>query len=326
MASSRPASSPGFPPHSANTLGCAAGSWTGLVVPGGGTAPCRGPAAQDGSWRESCGRSPLPADSRSPLPAAGGSALPAGRGSALPAAGGSALPAGRGSALPAAGGSPLPAVGGSALPAAGGSPLPAGRGSALPAGRGSALPAAGGAGVCGGSAIPGGDAASSPSAGRRRRPARPPWPWSRRSTRWTPGTSREPVRPCIAATSSVPGELTAASRVRPAPAVPSGHGSGCPGSLSRASPDSISGCGRTHPVPGGIVPATIARVVLIRLAMPAAALVYPRQAETAPSAAAVAAPRLSWVNAISSARSAVAVPMPWPSISWMSAGSTPACR
>ena len=65
---------------------------------------------------------------------------------------------------------------------------------------------------------------------------------------------------------AVPSELTAASRV------PSGHASGRSGSRSRVSPASMSGCGRAHPVPGGIVPVAIARAALIRLAIPVAAL------------------------------------------------------
>jgi hypothetical protein len=116
----------------------------------------------------------------------------------------------------------------------------------------------------------------------------------------------------------VPSEFTAASRV------PSGHGSGCAGIRSSASPDAMSGCGRAQPVPGGIVPAAIATAVLTRLATPAAALVYPILADTAPSAATALPPRLSWASAASSARSLAAVPVPWPSMSWMSRGSIPA--
>ncbi len=48
------------------------------------------------------------------------------------------------------------------------------------------------------------------------------------------------------------------------------------------------------------------------------------QAETAPSAVTALPPRLSCVSAASSAESAAAVPVPWPSMSWMSAGSAPA--
>ncbi len=91
----------------------------------------------------------------------------------------------------------------------------------------------------------------------------------------------------------MPSELTAASRVPEAPAFPSGHGSGSRGSRSSASPDSISGCCRAHPVPGGIVPAAMATAVLTRLAMPAAARVYPMPADAAPSAAVARPPRLS---------------------------------
>jgi hypothetical protein len=86
----------------------------------------------------------------------------------------------------------------------------------------------------------------------------------------------------------------------------------------------MSGCGRAQPVPGGIVPAAIATAVLTRLATPAAALVYPILADTAPSAATALPPRLSWASAASSARSLAAVPVPWPSMSWMSRGSIPA--
>ena len=124
----------------------------------------------------------------------------------------------------------------------------------------------------------------------------------------------------------MPSELTAASRVPEAAAFPSGHGSGWRGSRSSASPDSIRGCCRAHPVPGGIMPAAMASAVLTRLAMPAAARAYPIPAATAPSAAVARPPRRSCANAVSSARSPTAVPVPSPSMSWMSVGSTPACR
>ena len=106
---------------------------------------------------------------------------------------------------------------------------------------------------------------------------------------------------------------------------PSGHGSATRGSRSSASPVSISRCCRAHRVPGGIVPTAMARAVLIRLAMPAAARVYPMPAATAPSAAVARPPCRSRANAVSSARSPAAVPLPSPSMSWMSAGSMPAC-
>ena len=143
---------------------------------------------------------------------------------------------------------------------------------------------------------------------------------SRRSTRGPLRASRRPRCPAIAAPSAVPSEFTAASRV------PSGHGSGRVGNRSSASPDSMSGCGRTQPVAGGMVPAAITTAVLTRLAMPAAALVYPMPAQTAPSAATVLPPRLRCARVASSAESAAAVPVPWPSMSWMSAGSIPARR
>ncbi len=73
------------------------------------------------------------------------------------------------------------------------------------------------------------------------------------------------------------------------------------------------------------MPATIATAVLTRLAMPAAALVYPTLADTAPNAATALPPCLSQASAASSAESPAAVPVPWPSMSWTSAGSMPAC-
>ncbi len=105
---------------------------------------------------------------------------------------------------------------------------------------------------------------------------------------------------------------------------PSGHGSATRGSRSSASPDSISPCWCAHLVPGGIVPTIMARAVLIRLATPAAARVYPIPADTAPRAAVARPPRRSRANVESSARSPALVPVPSPSMSWMSAGSMPA--
>ncbi len=73
----------------------------------------------------------------------------------------------------------------------------------------------------------------------------------------------------------MPSEFTAASLDRRAPegpGSPSGQGSGPVGSRSNVSPNAMSGCGRMHPGPGGIVPAAIATAALTRLAMPAAAL------------------------------------------------------
>ncbi len=176
-----------------------------------------------------------------------------------------------------------------------------------------------------GTVAPAGGAVTA-SAVRPRRP-RPRSPAaSRPSTRWTPSASRGPYREDPAAGSAVPSELTAASRIPDTATFPSGHGSGCRGSRSSASPDSISGCCRAHPVPGGIMPAVMARAALTRLAMPAAARAYPMPAATAPSAAVARPPRLSCANMVSSARSPAAVPVPSPSMSWMSAGSIPARR
>jgi len=115
-----------------------------------------------------------------------------------------------------------------------------------------------------------------------------------------------------------PRELTAARRV------PSGQASGADGMRSRAAPDSISGCGCGQPVPGGIVPATIAVTVLIRLATPAAARACPMHAETAPSAATSVPPWRSRVSMASSVASASVVPAPCPSTMATSEGPTPA--
>jgi len=77
----------------------------------------------------------------------------------------------------------------------------------------------------------------------------------------------------------VPSVLTAASRTSV-----SGHGSAAAGSRNGAVSAASSGCGRTHPVAGGMMPAVIASAVFSSAAMPAAPRVSPMVAETAPSA------------------------------------------
>jgi hypothetical protein len=143
---------------------------------------------------------------------------------------------------------------------------------------------------------------------RRRRPRPRPSSISRRRTRWTPP----------ATCPSGPSELTAASRI------PSGQGSATEGSRSPAAPDAISSCGRTQPAAGGIAPETIATTTLIRLATPAADLVCPMFADTAPSVAVAVRRCRSRVSSVSSARSPLAVPAPCPSIRATSPGSRPA--
>ena len=113
-----------------------------------------------------------------------------------------------------------------------------------------------------------------------------------------------------------PTEVTPASLIR------SGQGSAASGTRRRASSLAIRGCGRAHPVAGGMMPAAIARVALMSPAAPAAALVCPMLALTEPSAASRGdAWRIS-ASEVSSARSPEAVPVPSPSINWTSDGST----